>query len=306
VILFLASTFLWLAWPPAQAVTQESGSSQELLKKRVQEFYSLLQRQRLTEAESYVTPETLESFRSMGSNPFLGFEVESIQMEDGGKSASVLVQILYQAPQLAKPVKFPRRTTWRFDEGTWRLVVPEPAPPPLRDSFSADSMKTEQPKPADLHFQDTSVSMGDLKEGDKKQIRFSFTNVSNHPVTITAVHTDCPCLLLKSEKKTYQPGETGELILEFDSNHYTWKYKQTVVVITDPGSLRTDLLVEGYIQPRPASAAEPRGLLLEPDSASYSGYYAQTITGRTAPDDSVPHLLTEARMTSPAHDAPRP
>jgi hypothetical protein len=242
---------LGLLLAPSMAAAQAVSPS-DALKKRVQEFYSLLQRGRVSQAESYITPDTLEIFRTLSVNPFLGFEVDSIEIGADGKSADVLVQILYQPPMAPQPFKYPRKTAWRLEGDQWLQVVPE------LNEFQSQQPTAGKPGPEELRFAQKTANLGILRQGDKREARFSFTNVTDHPVTITSVDGSCPCLRLLTDKKTYAPGETGELVLEFDSQDYLRAYSQTVVVRTDPGNGRTELLVKADIQPRRRASPAPQ------------------------------------------------
>jgi hypothetical protein len=247
------------AWTAAQA---PSSNPVEALKKRAAEFYSLLLQNKVHEAESYVTADTLQDFRRLSNTPFLGFNVESIELDAGGKAATVLTQIFVLTPVSPQPIQYPRRSAWRLEEGNWFFVAREPVQP-IQGQMPGQMRGTMPPSanlpPAgDLRFLATTADLGILRQGDKREARFSFTNVTDHPVTITSVDGSCPCLRLLTDKKTYAPGETGELVLEFDSQDYLRAYSQTVVVRTDPGNLRTELLVKADIQPRRRAAPAPQ------------------------------------------------
>ena len=48
----------------------------------------------------------------------------------------------------------------------------------------------------------------------------------------------------------YQPGETGELVIDFDSTNYEYAYAQTVVVSTSPGDVKSYLKIAAHVVPR--------------------------------------------------------
>ncbi len=223
-------------------------------RQQVHEFYSLLLRGRPKSAEKYVDPETLEIFRNFTNNRFLGFEIDTIELDKQSNNAAVTVQIIYQPLMFPRPMKYPRKTIWRLaEDGQWLLkdfVIPEPIQPPLKMFDSSRNQQTEEAKPELLRFEENVVHFGELRQGDKRQALFRFANNSDQPVTIAEVETGCICIKLVSELNTYGPGDTGELVFEFDSEGYLRGYKQTIVVRTDPGELRSFLMVEADIQPR--------------------------------------------------------
>ena len=78
-------------------------------------------------------------------------------------------------------------------------------------------------------------------------------------MTLTAVLAGCECLRVKTEKKEYQPGESGELVIEFDPSGYKYNYEQTIVVKTDPGDLSTHLHIRAFVLPRPQEPPQAEG-----------------------------------------------
>ena len=113
-----------------------------------------------------------------------------------------------------------------------------------------------------MKFGGHRFGLGLMKNGEKKVARFPFTNPTDHLVTITQVATGCECLTVKDFKKEYKPGESGELVIEFDSTNYPGLYAQTMVVKTSPGDATSYLLVEGEtpIRVNPAPAPGQPGM----------------------------------------------
>lgn len=59
-----------------------------------------------------------------------------------------------------------------------------------------------------VQFEETVVNIGEMTEDDKPvETNFYFKNISNRPVVITRLHTDCGCTAAKIDKLNVQPGE---------------------------------------------------------------------------------------------------
>ena len=105
--------------------------------------------------------------------------------------------------------------------------------------------------------------MGMIQPGQIKVARFPFTNVTDHPVTITSIETFCDCLKAKIDKKEYKPGESGEVAIEFNPKGFERDYGATILVKTDPGDIPTHLTVLGFVVPswppnnKPAAKGNP-------------------------------------------------
>jgi hypothetical protein len=158
-------------------------------------------------------------------------------------------------------MEMPRTTRWRLVGGKWLVVVARPDPNAMQALFATLSGKAAAKKtaPEELKFSGHTYNFANIQPGQIKVARFPFTNVTDHVVTITDVATGCPCLRLKTEQKVYKPGESGEIVIEFDSTDYEKGYAQTIVVKTEPGNLRTNLNVTGYIVPPRREARKAEG-----------------------------------------------
>jgi hypothetical protein len=86
--------------------------------------------------------------------------------------------------------------------------------------------------------------------------KFGFTNVGSSPVTITDIHSSCGCTTATLAKKTYAPGESGEIEAKLNfaghvGHQQKWLYVTTNVQGTKPEllSLAVDIPPEITIQP---------------------------------------------------------
>src|SRR5476651_2168195 len=69
---------------------------------------------------------------------------------------------------------------------------------------------------------------------DDKEIdaHFTFRNVGSTPVTIKTLRSSCGCTTARMEKKTYAPGEQGEVIVQFVFGSRKDVHRKTVTVTT--------------------------------------------------------------------------
>jgi hypothetical protein len=211
------------------------------------EFYSLFQMRQIPQAETFCTLESRARLRDQ-AGPFLSFRIVSIDMKEDEKNAGVVVELTQIVPAVAMPFPVQRDTKWLIEEGEWRLYVPEPAAD-LVEAMTAAG-RQEPPKPEELVFKGHSFGLGVMKPGDRKEARFPFTNTTDHPVTMVQVQTGCKCLTVKTQKMEYQPGESGELVIEYDSAGYEYEFRQSVVVKTNPGSVTSYLHIHGNVVPK--------------------------------------------------------
>lgn len=62
---------------------------------------------------------------------------------------------------------------------------------------------------------------------------YPFKNETGQKITITNTKTSCGCTTAKLEKKTYAPGESGEILAHFDIGDRVGPQQKTITVTTD-------------------------------------------------------------------------
>ncbi|MEO7931596.1 MAG: DUF1573 domain-containing protein [Chthoniobacterales bacterium] len=86
---------------------------------------------------------------------------------------------------------------------------------------------------AGLTWTTTSVKI-DAQVGDKTATGvFPFKNDSKKSVAITETKTSCGCTTAKLDKKTYAPGESGQITAHFDIGSRVGAQQKTITVTTD-------------------------------------------------------------------------
>ena len=62
---------------------------------------------------------------------------------------------------------------------------------------------------------------------------FPFTNGSSKPITVIETKTSCGCTTAKLDKKTYAPGESGQIVALFDIGSRVGAQQKVITVTTD-------------------------------------------------------------------------
>jgi hypothetical protein len=68
------------------------------------------------------------------------------------------------------------------------------------------------------------------------EARYAFKNAGPAPVTIKSLRSSCGCTTARLEKKTYAPGERGEVVLKFTFGDRKGLQQKGVTVVTDPAT----------------------------------------------------------------------
>ncbi len=103
-----------------------------------------------------------------------------------------------------------------------------------------------------------------------------FKNAGEQPMTISKVNTSCGCTAASLEKYTYQPGEEGELPVEFNTKGYRGTTRKSVTITMEnasPSAVR--VVIQATV--RPKVAIEPAYVDLQKISMQ-DGKVVRTVT----------------------------
>ena len=74
-----------------------------------------------------------------------------------------------------------------------------------------------QEKKAEIKFDQKIIDYGEIEyNSDGKRI-FKFTNVGDAPLIFNRISSSCGCTVPKRPEKPVQPGESGEIEVEYDT-----------------------------------------------------------------------------------------
>ena len=90
---------------------------------------------------------------------------------------------------------------------------------------------------ADLAFDKTTVSVTPKPGSEREIVTFPFSNTGSQAFTITQIEAACGCTAVDLEKRTYQPGEKGEVTVIFDLNGLAGVQDKTIQIYYDRGAM---------------------------------------------------------------------
>lgn len=99
-----------------------------------------------------------------------------------------------------------------------------------------------------MEFVEQNYLFDKIIEGTVLKHVFQFTNTGNSPLVITAVEPTCGCTVAKNwPKKPIQPGEDGEITVEFDSKDRVGFVTKTISIIANTAPSKTIISYEGEV-----------------------------------------------------------
>ncbi len=134
-------------------------------------------------------------------------------------------------------------------------VTPATPRPNPQDSIANTLPKTK------VEFENLKLDKGKIKEGDMAKYVFKFKNTGDEPLTITNARGSCGCTVPTWPKEPIKPGESGEIVAEFNSKGKPGMQTKTVTVTTNTDPINTTLTIMADVQADPNApkpeAAQP-------------------------------------------------
>ncbi len=100
-------------------------------------------------------------------------------------------------------------------------------------------------------FEEESYDFGNIKEGDKADHVFKFTNTGNEPIVITKVKASCGCTTPFWSKDPIPPGGTGEIKASYNSLNRPGGFHKSITITSNAKSPSKVLRINGVAQKKP-------------------------------------------------------
>ena len=108
------------------------------------------------------------------------------------------------------------------------------------------------PITAAMTFDKVSHDFGTIEEGDTVQTTFTFTNTGKADLLIVDARGSCGCTVPKYPKNTpIKPGESGEILVSFDSSNKPNMQQKTVTISANTQSGRETLRIKAMVKADP-------------------------------------------------------
>ncbi|MBS1765052.1 MAG: DUF1573 domain-containing protein [Bacteroidetes bacterium] len=108
---------------------------------------------------------------------------------------------------------------------------------------------------AEFKFENLEYNYGTIKQGDKVEYTFNFTNTGKEPLIITSAQGSCGCTVPEWPKEPIKKGENGKIHVTFNSAGKMGLQDKTVTINSNAKTNPVVLHIKGNIEAAPA--AEP-------------------------------------------------
>jgi hypothetical protein len=117
-------------------------------------------------------------------------------------------------------------------------------------------VKPEGPLP-EFSFNEESHDFGTIKEGDKVEHVFNFTNTGNAPLIISKATGSCGCTVPEWPKEPIAVGEKGEIKVIFDSRKKPGNQNKTVTITSNTFPKQKKIKIRANVTPAPTEIKTP-------------------------------------------------
>ena len=104
-------------------------------------------------------------------------------------------------------------------------------------SMRATSSRAKQPRiagnKASMSFEDTNYDFGNINTGEKVTHVYKFTNNGNAPLIIHNATSTCGCTVPEIPLEPIAPGDTGSILVHYDSTGKVGSQNKTVTIQTN-------------------------------------------------------------------------
>ncbi|HEX5270997.1 MAG TPA: DUF1573 domain-containing protein [Gemmataceae bacterium] len=156
---------------------------------------------------------------------------------------------------------------------------------------------------ADLSFPNPTVDVGEVRSGAPLRQRFAFVNEGPGSVEITGLQASCGCVKPVLGKRSYSPGESGEVALEVltlsqPAGEHTWRLQVAYRAGGEPR--QAELTLVGRVVAE--VTVQPASLVISTEGTASHEITLTDLRDRplsvTGVHTSSPHLTGEVRRTA--------
>ena len=102
-----------------------------------------------------------------------------------------------------------------------------------------------------IEFDKNNHDFGEISEGDIAETEFVFTNVGESDLIISDASGSCGCTVPDYPRNTpIKPGESGKIVVKFDSNNRPGLQRKAVTLITNTAKGKQILNIKSIVIPK--------------------------------------------------------
>jgi hypothetical protein len=105
---------------------------------------------------------------------------------------------------------------------------------------------TPEPK---FDFKESVWDFGKIKEGEKVEHTFKFTNVGKEDLVISKVTASCGCTIPDWSREPIKPGKEGKIKVSFDSKGKSNFVSKEITIFANTNPVTSSLEIKVFVEP---------------------------------------------------------
>jgi hypothetical protein len=127
-------------------------------------------------------------------------------------------------------------------------VSPTAAAPEAAANAQAQPAETAPAGPTTtVQFKESEFDFGKIDQGESVTHSYTFTNTGSEPLIISSAKGSCGCTVPKWPKEPIAPGETGELLVEFNSKGKRGVQNKKVTITANTSPQQSFIYLKGEV-----------------------------------------------------------
>jgi len=99
-----------------------------------------------------------------------------------------------------------------------------------------------------MNFEEMTYDFGVVAEGEKVRHVYKFKNTGNEPLVISNARGSCGCTVPQWPQEAIAPGESNEIVVEFNSKGKPGPQTKTVTITANTEPVTTKLTIKGTVE----------------------------------------------------------
>ena len=138
---------------------------------------------------------------------------------------------------------------------------------PVVENTLSDIPTATPPAPiATMTFDETEANFGTIAQGELVQHVFTFTNTGDLPLVISGARGSCGCTVPAFPREPILPGESGSILVEFNSKNKSGARNQKVTITANTEPSQTVVYLKGFVSIDPDKIAQLENELPDPET----------------------------------------
>ena len=103
----------------------------------------------------------------------------------------------------------------------------------------------------EITFESETIDYGEVAQNSDGSIVFKFTNTGDAPLVIKNAKSSCGCTVPKKPEGPIAPGESGEIVVRYDTKNRVGQFRKTITLTTNiENQPMVALKIKGNVLPK--------------------------------------------------------